>query len=421
MQKWIHLPLALILPLGPVLPAGALNERAPAEAALLGRESGEDGLTALHLAAGYGLSQWTQTLLNQGAELRFDYSGWSPLHLAARNGHCNTLTLLLKAQPRLVDQAAAGSGQTPLQLAVMHGQSEAVQCLLAQGARPDLPDKNGVSPVLQAVLQAQDESLQQMNSAGFAVNRWLQRPRPDGRSWLHVLAALPEMAAPLQLLIQRGVPLHTRFQGQSALLLALEAGHFENVQALLAAGGQVNNADEAARLWLALEKYLREEALQKAEQKALLARLIQSLLRYQDGIIQSPRQQESLLNRRILEGDLTTVDFLLDFGPDLEVRNAQNQTALMLAIAQRVPRQQALVARLLAAGARTDIQDEAGNSPLHLAVRLGQADIVRLLLPRVQYLTPNAEGQTPLDLARIQGDAELMEELRPLYIRNLFQ
>lgn len=414
--------LALSLLLGPTLlqPALAVDSPPPADWQILSRESSDDKQTALHLAAGYGLPEWTRALLAQGAGLDLDASGWSPLHLAARNGHCQTLDLLLKAHPRLVNQPA-GNGQTPLQLAIMHHQTQAVSCLLKQGAQPDLPDQHGVTPVLQAVLQAQDEILEQMSQSGFAVNRWLQRPRPDGRSWLHVLAALPEMAAPLQLLIQRGVPLHTRFEGQSALLLALESGHFENVQALLAAGGQVNNADEAARLWLTLEKYLREDVLQKPAHKALLARLIQTLLRYQDGIIQSPEDQMSLLARRILEGDLLAVDFLLGFGPDLEVRNARNQTFLMLAIAESVPQQRALVARLLAAGARTDIQDEAGNTPLHLAVKLGQAEIVRLLLPRVERLSTNAAGQTPLDLARMQGDAELMEELRPLYIRSLFQ
>ncbi|MBF2053249.1 MAG: ankyrin repeat domain-containing protein [Candidatus Sericytochromatia bacterium] len=414
--------LALSLLPGPLFVPAALAAETPTPTdwQLLSRESNAEALSALHLAAGYGLPEWTRMLLAQGAELRLDASGWSPLHLAARNGHCQTLELLLKAHPRLVNQAAR-NGQTPLQLAVMHHQTQAVSCLLKQGAQPDLADQHGVTPVLQAVLQSQDEMLEHMARNGFAVNSWLQRARPDGRSWLHVLAVLPEMAEPLQLLIRRGVPLQSRFKGQSALLLALEAGYFENVQALLEAGDQVNNAEEAGRLWLALEKYLREDVLQKPAQRALLARLIQTLLRYQDGIIQSPRDQTSLLARRILEGDVLAVDFLLGFGPDLEVRNARNQTFLMLAIAESVPQQGVLVARLLEAGARTDIADEAGNTPLHLAVKRGQADIVRLLLPRVERLSSNAAGQTPLDLARMQGDAELMEELRPLYIRSLFQ
>lgn len=409
--------LLLLIYLCPIFPASASErqDRAPWV-----QETGEQGLSALHLAAAYGLPHWTQTLLAQGATVTFDQSGWSPLHLAARHGHCATLAILLKAQPQLINQASLNQGQTPLHLAIMHGQTQAVGCLLSHGAQADQRDANGVAPVLLAVLLADEAILEQMRVAGFPVNTWLQQRHPEGRSWLQVLAAWPDMADPLQLLVRRGVSLQAHSGDPTALVLALSAGHFDNVQALLEVGAQVNNAAEAASLWQELEKHLHESQLQHPTHRQLLAQLLRSILRYQNVMAPSDLD-ESLLNRRILEGDVLAVDFLLDFAPELEKPNAQQLTPLMLALSQPARQQRQLVARLLQAGAQVNVQDAQGNTPLHLAVQAGQPELVRLLLPYVHALTANQEGQTPLDLARMQGDAELIEELRPLYIRNLFQ
>ena len=55
---------------------------------------------------------------------------------------------------------------------------------------------------------------------------------------------------------------------------------------------------------------------------------------------------------------------------------------------------------LLESGAKTDMTDPSGNTPLHLAVMKGHADVVKILLDHESNIhAKNSQGQTPLTLA----------------------
>ncbi len=107
------------------------------------------GHTALHLAISHKHISVTKALIRAGADLTatairytqgakvVQHTGFTPLHLAAREGFCEGILALLRAgvsvQPRL------GNGSTPLFAAAYHGHLSAIQVLLRAGANPLLP------------------------------------------------------------------------------------------------------------------------------------------------------------------------------------------------------------------------------------------------------------------------------------------
>jgi len=93
-----------------------------------------DGMTALHWAASKNDAELVQTLLYAGASVRATtrIGGYTPLLLAARSGSADAIPPLLKAGASV--DAATANGTTPLMFAAASGSVDAVNALLAGGA-----------------------------------------------------------------------------------------------------------------------------------------------------------------------------------------------------------------------------------------------------------------------------------------------
>ncbi|KAK3541261.1 hypothetical protein QTP86_019188 [Hemibagrus guttatus] len=96
-------------------------------------EGDENGLTPLHLASRGGHIKVVDVLLRRGALFQSDYKGWSCLHHAAAEGYTQTMTSLLAANIKLLDNTDE-DGNTALHLAAREGHVAAVKLLLNQGA-----------------------------------------------------------------------------------------------------------------------------------------------------------------------------------------------------------------------------------------------------------------------------------------------
>lgn len=108
----------------------------------------------------------------------------------------------------------------------------------------------------------------------------------------------------------------------------------------------------------------------------------------------------SPLHHAAIRGDERLAQLLLAAGAAPDQRCASGcagATPLHCAIAGRAS---AVVGRLLAAGARTDLRDDVGYTPLHLAAELGDLGITRALLRAGARPTAEIDEWTPLDLAR---------------------
>ena len=78
------------------------------------------------------------------------HCGYTPLHVAARYGHHQLATLLIRKGARVDDQDC--SGTTPLHLAALYGFADTVNVLLNMNATVEMKDKNGRTP-LEVVLE----------------------------------------------------------------------------------------------------------------------------------------------------------------------------------------------------------------------------------------------------------------------------
>jgi ankyrin repeat protein len=76
--------------------------------------------------------------------------GWTPFHIACREGHSDIIEFLLDTSPGCWDTVSR-NGRTPLHTAALHGKLETVRILLDRcGCKPDSVDSSGVTPLMDA-------------------------------------------------------------------------------------------------------------------------------------------------------------------------------------------------------------------------------------------------------------------------------
>ncbi|MBE7382772.1 MAG: ankyrin repeat domain-containing protein [Leptolyngbya sp. SIO1E4] len=112
--------------------------------------SGNDGHTPLLVAARDGLCEIVEMLLKAGADQTISdhYMKAVPLHKAAYMGHAAVIQVLSRfaGYSAVIDLTGPNNGYTPLHDAVWHGHLEAVQVLLETGARIDIRGHDGKTP-----------------------------------------------------------------------------------------------------------------------------------------------------------------------------------------------------------------------------------------------------------------------------------
>jgi len=84
---------------------------------------------------------------------------------AGRTGDAAKITELVASNPQLVN-ARTRTGETPLHLAVLSGETEAVAALLKAGADPNAPDEGGRTPV--SIAQNENASKEILELLGVA-------------------------------------------------------------------------------------------------------------------------------------------------------------------------------------------------------------------------------------------------------------
>ncbi|KAI1127262.1 hypothetical protein F5Y10DRAFT_293052 [Nemania abortiva] len=105
--------------------------------------SGNDGKTALHLAAGEGFIAIVKELIIAGADIDVNNDSHTALQLAAGNGCYETVGILLAAGADV--NAFGGDGSTALQLAAENGHEYIVEKLLGAGAKTSIAPNDGLS------------------------------------------------------------------------------------------------------------------------------------------------------------------------------------------------------------------------------------------------------------------------------------
>jgi ankyrin repeat protein len=171
------------------------------------------GVTALTIACTQGDQTGVGLLLQANADVSAAGPGdTTPLMIAARQGNHTIVAMLIQAGCPVngVDR----NGQSALMWGAAAGNTAAVKVLLSAGAERDLALKSGFNAFFFAVRQGHRETVLEFLSSGTDVNSVMQVRSGGGRS---------------------------ASNQTSALILAVESGHFELAQQLIELGANPND------------------------------------------------------------------------------------------------------------------------------------------------------------------------------------
>ncbi len=344
-----------------------------------------DGQTSLMILARTSNVEAAQLLLSHGANVnaRETWRDQTALMWAAAQQQPAMVRLLLKhgaavderslvnnwarqvtAEPRM--QARPSGGFTPLLYAARAGCLECTQLLLKAGADPNLGDPDGVSPLLEAVLNFHFDIAALLIKRGVEVDHW----DTWGRSALYAAVDLDML--PVGGRADR--PSLDHITSLQLIKLLLDAGANPNLQLKLFPPYRSLRDDRGA--------------------DSLLTVGATPLLRAAKG------------------GDLPAIRLLLAHGANVEIPTATGISPLLAAAGigssaldtrgRYKTQTQAIstVQALLDGGANVNEADHTGETALHGAASWGWNDLVRTLADRHANLTArDARGRTAADVA----------------------
>ncbi len=311
-------------------------------------EKGEAHMTALLLAAGAGVNTT-------------DEDGYTPLLMAVTNGHTECVRLLLTMPGIDVNQSDI-FGRHPLLDAAASGHTECVRLLLsAPGININKPDQWGLTPLSEATFNGNTECADLIRAAcGIS-------PQKDN----------------------------------SSLYAAARDGEAEQVRRLLAAGTDVNMADENGRTPLHFAANLGHVECLK-----LLLAAPRINVNMADNASNTPLIYAAEKNH-------TECVRLLLAAPGIDVNRECQLGATPLIWAAVEGHTECVRPLLNAPGIDVNKEDDYVFTPLSEAARLGHTECVRLLLaaPGIDVNKEEYHGVTPLDVAAENGHTECVRLL----------
>ena len=171
-------------------------------------------VSPLSLACELGHEQAALSLIKAKADVESQRLGReTPLMFAARNGNAKIVSALIEAGANVDAQEV--NGQTALIWAAAEGSSKCIDCLIKAGADIDHPlKKSGYTAFLYAAREGKTDAAKRLLGAGADVNQVLKPKTSSGRN--------PR-------------------KNMSALMLAVESGHFELALQLVQWGADPND------------------------------------------------------------------------------------------------------------------------------------------------------------------------------------
>lgn len=208
----------------------------------------KDKGTVFHYATGYtqhsGQRDVVEYMLEQGADVKvLDQNGETPLFAAVATNDPVLVQMLIDAGAEV--NATDQRGRTALHLAVRPANDEAIDgnttygTLLAAGAKHDVRDDTGETPIFTAVTgyMGNLNALKEMVKAGADINL----SNEDGNTPLHYSSSDDSQIKQVSYLVSKGAKVNVQNKfGETPLYLAVSEGEAQSIQTLLRAGADVS-------------------------------------------------------------------------------------------------------------------------------------------------------------------------------------
>lgn len=316
------------------------------------------------------------------------------IHDAITAGDRARVEALLRQDPSLV--RAPNENPTrdlPLHTAATAGRVEIAELLLDAGGEIEGLDSDGSTPLHCAAVSRKPEMVRFLLSRGADVNR-----RDKNGAYSMSFAASGGDSACVRMILDAGADLNLFSpQGTTLLHYACSRGLWWLAAPIIAAGGDVNRGDREGVTPLHLVSQGRFP--ERAEQIIALGANVAAA----DSDGTTPLHFSAMFDRP----EIARV--LLAHGADVNAADKRGSTPIIWASRGGAP----LVRLLLEGGARPDVQNEWGQTPLLAAADNGNAESVGLLLDAgADPGRPEAAfGMTPLHLAALLGYRDVAEKL----------
>jgi ankyrin repeat protein len=408
-----------------------------------------DGTTALHWAAYNDDAETVALLLRAKANVNaVNRYGVPPLASACTNGNAAIVKLLLEAGADA--NAAMKGGETVLMLAARSGNVDVVKALLARGARHDARERHAQTPLMWAAAEGNTAVVRVLMEAGADIKATLDSGFTpfflavrEGRldtvrvflaAGIDVNAAMQRPdSTPRPAAVQYGY--RTTERGTSALLLAVQNGHFELALALVDAGANPNDVRSGFTPLHTIAWVRKPDSSDGSDPAPASGAGSLTSLEFVREIVKrganvnfrlakgSPKQPNTS-SRIESEGatpfllaadrsDVPLMRLLLELGADPLLPNFNNTTPLMAAagLGTTEPLEEAgeesealeAVNLLLDLGADVNGVNNEGDTPMHGAAYNIYPRVVELLAKRGAdpqiWKNPNKFGRTPLFIA----------------------
>jgi ankyrin repeat protein len=186
-----------------------------------------------------------EALIDGGSDVNFQRSdSKTPLILALQGGLCELVPVLLRAGARL--DVADANGQTPLTYSVKPpARMECLEALLAAGAEVNAHDRWGSTALMQAAAGRNREAVRRLLAANADVNA---RAADDSTALMYAIYQAPSDTELVAILLAAKADVNaSRKDGSTALMAAAYTGATPAAAALLQHGAKLDATDKQGK------------------------------------------------------------------------------------------------------------------------------------------------------------------------------
>jgi ankyrin repeat protein len=259
--------------------------------------------------------------------VKVEEGGFTPLLFAARSGDAVSADLLLAAGAKVDDPAPTGA--TPLVVALHSGNSDVAALLLERGADPNAAGA-GYTPLHAAVLRGDLRLVEALVARGAKVDAGLERGTPVRRySQDYAFSADLIGATPFWLAARYGdLPIMRALAEAGANTRFIMTDGSNALIAAVAASSGFGSGDRRERYLTPVEIAARVEA----DEERLTLEAAKLALALGSDVKHVNRNGDTALHLAAGQGLVTVVQFLVEYGAPLDVKNKRGLTPLGMSL-----------------------------------------------------------------------------------------